>query len=111
MLNLNTIAMNPAIQALVLKSISILNAPNHLQLMEAEVEQAWREFFTDRPLIRTISFREDASKIDAEEKLEIKRNRDSAYLSVSRDKEKIYLESCDFRISPVARPVIWSIGI
>lgn len=102
--------MNPAIQALVLKSISILSSPNHLQLMEEEVEQAWREFFNDRPLLRTISFREDARKIDAEEKLEIKRNKALAYLSVSRDKEKIYLESCDYRISSAARPVIWSIS-
>ncbi|MEL6255266.1 MAG: hypothetical protein AAFR87_24875 [Bacteroidota bacterium] len=103
--------MNPAIKALVLKSISILNAPNHLQLMEPQIEQAWREFFTNRPLLRTISFEENANKINAEEKLEIKRNKDAVYLSVSRDETKIYLESCDFRISPEARPVIWSISI
>ena len=102
--------MNPAIQSLVLKSISILNAPNHLQLMDVEIEQAWREFFSKRTLLRTISFREDASKIDAEEKLEIKRNKESAYLSISRDEKNIYLESCDYRISPDSRPVIWRIS-
>ncbi|MDW3650694.1 MAG: hypothetical protein R8P61_26700 [Bacteroidia bacterium] len=103
--------MNPAIQTLVLRSILILNAPNHLQLMDAEIEQAWREFFSKRALLRTISFGHDAIKIDAEEKLEIKRNKDSAYLSASRDEKKIYLESCDFRISTEARPVIWSISL
>ncbi len=96
------------IKPLVLKTQSILNAPNYLQLMEEAIDHAWRDFFKNRPLIKSVSYNELGKKIDAEQKLAIRSEKKGAYLSISKDEKRIYLETCDYRGASHARPLIWS---